>query len=102
MAYETPPEKVIAILEQVARDNDMILDNPAPRVRMRAFGQSSKDFELMGWIRFPEQRGLAKHRLLIEIDNRFGEEGIVIPFPQTDVHFKSGPTPPAGDAEETG
>jgi small-conductance mechanosensitive channel len=100
VAYETPPEKVVELLEQVAADNDMILDSPAPRVRMRGFGPSSKDFELLGWIRFPEQRGLAKHRLLIEIDNRLREAGVVIPFPQTDVHIKGEANPPAGDAGE--
>ena len=54
---------------------------------MRAFGASSLDFELMGWIRLPEQRGLARHRLLMAIDQRFREEGIQIPFPQRDLHI---------------
>ena len=101
VAYETPPRKVVEVLERVARDNEMILDSPAPRVRMRGFGQSSKDFELLGWIRFPEQRGLAKHRLLIEVDDALREAGIVIPFPQTDVHIKGEAGPPEGGAGET-
>jgi small-conductance mechanosensitive channel len=87
VAYGTLPAKVIDVLEQVARENPLILDHPAPRVRMRAFGESSLDFELMGWIKYPEQRGLARHKLLIEIDNRFREEHIQIPFPQRDVHL---------------
>jgi small-conductance mechanosensitive channel len=66
----------------------MILDHPAPRVRMRAFGDSSLDFELMGWIKYPEQRGLAKHNLLMEIDSLFRAEDIRIPFPQHDVHLQ--------------
>ena len=60
---------------------------------MRAFGQSSLDFELLGWIRNPQQRGLVIHQVLIEIDRRFREEGIQIPFPQRDVYLK---TPDAG------
>jgi small-conductance mechanosensitive channel len=91
VAYGTPAAKVIEVLESVARDNAMILDNPSPRVRMRAFGESSKDFELLGWIKYPEQRGLARHDLLMEIDERFAREGIVIPFPQRDVHIVSQP-----------
>ena len=66
----------------------MVLDFPAPRVRMRAFGPSSLDFQLLGWIRLPEQRGLATHRLLMEIEDRFREENIEIPFQQHDVHIK--------------
>jgi MscS family membrane protein len=89
VAYGTEPASVVEVLEQVARENTLILDHPAPRVRMRAFGESSLDFELMGWIKYPEQRGLARHNLLVEIDSRFREEGILIPFPQRDVHLNS-------------
>jgi small-conductance mechanosensitive channel len=91
VAYGTDPEKVVEVLEDVAREDEMILDLPSPRVRMRAFGSSSIDFQLLGWIKYPEQRGLATHRLLIKIDKRFKEEGITIPFPQQDVYIKSVP-----------
>ncbi len=87
VAYGTRPPKVIELLEQIAKDNELIIDHPAPRVRMRGFGENSVDFELLGWIRYPEQRGLARHNLLIEIEDRFREEGIQIPFPQRDVHL---------------
>lgn len=89
VAYGTLPEKVVEVLEEIARNNTLVIDLPAPRARMRGFGQSSLDFELLGWIKYPEQRGLAKHRLLIEIEKRFREEGITIPFPQQDVHIRS-------------
>jgi MscS family membrane protein len=89
VAYGTEPAKVLDVLEQVARDNALILDHPAPRARMRAFGESSLDFELLGWIKYPEQRGLARHNLLIEIDSRFRADDIRIPFPQRDVHLDS-------------
>ena len=58
---------------------------------MRAFGESSLDFELLGWIKYPEQRGLATHRILLTINRRFKEEGITIPFPQRDVHVFNNP-----------
>lgn len=89
VAYGTLPEKVVEILEGIARENPLVIDLPAPRARMRAFGESSLDFELLGWIKYPEQRGLTKHRLLIEIEKRFREEGITIPFPQQDVYIRS-------------
>ncbi len=87
VAYGTDTSKVVALLEQVARENPLIINNPAPRVRMRAFGESSLDFDLLGWISHPESRGLASHQLLMDIDRCFREEGIEIPFPQRDVHF---------------
>ena len=91
VSYGTLPEKVVEVLEGIARDDDMVLDLPAPRARMRAFGSSSLDFELLSWIKYPEQRGLVAHRILMEIDRRFREEGITIPFPQQDVHIRSMP-----------
>ena len=53
VAYGSDTAEVVRILESVARDNNDISERPEPRVRMRAFGQSSLDFELMGWIDHP-------------------------------------------------
>jgi len=93
VAYGSDPEQITELLEAVAKEDDMILDLPAPRARMRRFGNSSIDFELLGWIKYPEQRGLATHRLLIAIEKRFREENVVIPFPQQDLHIKTMPDP---------
>ena len=93
VAYGTDTARVVAILEQVAQDNELIVASPAPRIRMRAFGESSLNFELLGWINHPELRGRAVHELLMAIDRRFREEGIVIPFPQRDIHVHTDGTP---------
>ncbi len=87
VAYGSDTELVVKVLEAVAADNPDILDRPEPRVRMRAFGQSSLDFELLGWIEHPEDRGRVSHDILLEVDRRFREHKIVIPFPQRDVHL---------------
>jgi len=89
VAYGSNTEEVVGILEQIAKDCSGINESPAPRVRMRAFGASSLDFELLGWINHPEMRGRVKHDLLMEIDRRFREEGIVIPFPQREIHISN-------------
>ena len=89
VAYGSNTEKVVAVLEEIARDCPGINDEPAPRVRMRAFAASSLDFELLGWINHPELRGRVRHEILMEIDRRFRQEGIVIPFPQRDVHIRN-------------
>jgi MscS family membrane protein len=89
VAYGTDTSQVIAILEQLAQESSLIVANPAPRIRMRAFGESSLVFELLGWIGHPELRGRAVHELLMAIDKRFREEGIVIPFPQRDLHVRT-------------
>jgi small-conductance mechanosensitive channel len=98
VAYGTDTGRVVSLLENIAKENPMILENPAPRVRMRGFGDSSLDFELLGWISNPEQRGLVIHQLLMAIDKCFRQEEITIPFPQRDVHLVS-EGPQARDAE---
>jgi len=89
VAYGTDTARVVSLLENIAAENKLILENPAPRVRMRGFGDSSLDFELLGWIAHPEQRGLASHELFMAIDKCFRAEEISIPFPQRDLHFIS-------------
>jgi small-conductance mechanosensitive channel len=90
VAYGTKPARVVQVLEQIANENELVVKQPAPRARMRAFADSSVNFELLAWIRLPEQRGLVQHQILMEIERRFAEEGIHIPFPQRDIHIKSG------------
>jgi small-conductance mechanosensitive channel len=97
VAYGSDTEKVVRIMEEIANENGTVLDNPAPRVRMRRFGESSLDFELLGWIATPEQRGLVMHELLMEIDRRFRAEHVEIPFPQRDLYIRSGKQPLPND-----
>jgi MscS family membrane protein len=87
VAYGSDIEKVEEILLEVASRVEDIVREPAPRVRMRAFGASSIDFELLLWVHDPSQKGLQIHILLKEIYAAFNRENIVIPFPQVDVHF---------------
>ncbi|NIP19333.1 MAG: mechanosensitive ion channel, partial [Xanthomonadales bacterium] len=92
VAYGSDVERVCEILEQTALEHEEVVKNPEPRVRMRAFGASSLDFELLGWIDHPELRGRIIHEMLIAIYKAFGREGITIPFPQQDVHVRSMPS----------
>ncbi|MGD8412817.1 MAG: mechanosensitive ion channel, partial [Candidatus Latescibacterota bacterium] len=49
VAYGSPVKKVMEVLANVAIGHPDILDNPAPRVLFRSFGDSSLDFELRCW-----------------------------------------------------
>jgi MscS family membrane protein len=88
VAYGSETEKVVTILEGIAKSNADIVENPEARVRMRGFGDNALNFELLGWIEKPELRGLVRHNILLEIDRRFREEGIKIPFPQREIHIQ--------------
>jgi MscS family membrane protein len=90
-AYGSDVDKVLETLEAVAEANADIVSNPAPRARFRNFGDSSLDFEVMGWIANPADRGRVQHELNCGIYKAFIEEGIEIPFPQRDLHVRSMP-----------
>jgi len=91
VAYGTDLERVINILERIAVSHPQTCHEPAPRVRLRAFGASSQDFELLCWIENAEERGQVIHELLLAINTEFQEAGISIPFPQADIHIKQNP-----------
>lgn len=91
VAYGSDIDHVIAVLEKVARDHDSVCEDPEPRVRFRAFGQSSLDFELLCWIEQPVNRGRISHEINCQIYKAFRDTGIEIPFPQRDLHLKGVP-----------
>jgi len=91
VAYGSDVDEVCRVLEQVALDHPEVVRQPAPRVRMRAFGSSSLDFELLAWIDRPMLRGRIRHDLLKGVYYAFIENGIEIPFPQTDIHVRTMP-----------
>ncbi len=86
-AYGSDIAHVRRVLEGVAADNPDILDDPEPRVRLRGLGDSSLDFELLGWVKEPVLRGRALDALYEAVYNRFREENIEIPYPKRDVYL---------------
>ena len=88
VAYGTDVDRVEELLMAIAVSHSEILEDPEPRVRFRTFGESSLDFELLGWIREPVLRGRLRHLLCKEIYKCFMEEGIEIPYPKRDVYLQ--------------
>lgn len=91
VAYGSDIDHVIATLQKVATDNADIDADPEPRVRFRLFGDSSLNFELLGWIAQPIDRGRVMHELNCAIYKAFHDNGIEIPFPQRDLHIRTMP-----------
>jgi small-conductance mechanosensitive channel len=60
-------------------------------VRFLAFGDSALEFELRAWSSTAVNRkGRLTSALNFAIHDRFREHGIEIPFPQRDLHVRSG------------
>jgi len=88
VAYGSDVDEVVALLEQIATDHERVCNEPTPRVRMRGFGDSSLDFELLCWVNQPAERGLVSHELYMKIYKSLAAADIEIPFPQRDIWMR--------------
>ena len=91
VAYGSDIDQVERILMEIAASNPLVCEEPEARVRFRAFGASSLDYELLCWVDQPAQRGLATHELLGAIYKRLNAENIEIPFSKHDLYIKELP-----------
>ena len=89
VAYGSDLALVMKTLLGCAADHSLVLADPEPRVIFSAFGASSLDFELRVWIADFDDRRTVQSDLLLEIDRRFRDLDIEIPFPQRDLHVRS-------------
>ena len=68
--------------------HEKVLPSPAPIVLFRDFGENALAFEVHFWIRIQRMMDSARVEsdVRVAIDDTFCEAGIVIAFPQRDVH----------------
>ncbi len=87
--YGSDVEKVRELLEEILASNSEILEDPAPAIVFEDFGDSSLVFDAFFWIESASNRTLrgVRSALRFEITRVFQEHGIVIAFPQRDVHI---------------
>ena len=90
VAYGTAPEEVLKILETVARQHPMVLEEPPFVALFRGFGESALNFELQAWTDRFERAGVTRSELGLAVYATLTAAGIRIPFPQRDLHLKSG------------
>ncbi len=90
VAYGSDTNQVRKALIQCCEDMAEIKKDPPPFVRFSDFGDSSLDFQLFFWSERIFSIENIKSELRYRIDQTFREEGIQIPFPQRDLHIKSG------------
>ncbi|MFH1532437.1 MAG: mechanosensitive ion channel family protein [Pseudomonadota bacterium] len=93
VAYDSDLGKVRAVLLEIGEANPMVLQDPAPRVRFRSFGESGLALELLCWIPEPVLNGRATDALNTAVFERFKAEGIEIPYPKRDLYVKEAPKP---------
>jgi small-conductance mechanosensitive channel len=89
--YGSNLDEVCEALLQIAHGNSNVLAEPKPNVFLNKFGESSIDFELVVWSQEMNNRPRRfRSDLNFAIAKKFKERGIEIPYPQRDLHFRSG------------
>ncbi len=91
VSYNSDLDRVGEVLRQVALSNPFRIEDREPRVFFRSFDDSGISVSLGTWIRDARERLLASSWSNLEIWRAFKTNGIEIPFPQRDLHLRSGP-----------
>lgn len=92
VAYGSDVHKVRDILLEIARAHPQVVQGgqvPGPSVLFLAFADSSLNFELRCFIQNVNNKLSTLSEINFEIDRRFREEEVEIPFPQRDLHIRS-------------
>ena len=90
VAYGTDVEKARGVIEEAVNSVPIVSQDPPSQALFRGFGDSSLDFRVLFWIDEFDQGMLATSEVGIAINRALKQSGIEIPFPQRDLHFRSG------------
>ncbi len=90
VAYGSNVDLVSETLLKCAARNKLVEKTPGPFVRFIDFGNSSLDFELYFWTVEKFRIEEVKSQLRFQVNRAFIENKIQIPFPQRDLHIRSG------------
>jgi small-conductance mechanosensitive channel len=89
VAYGSPTRKVAELIHKAVKENRGVKKEPEPVVIFEDFGDSALIFEVYFWAELSSEREQRTIRsdIRFRIDELFRENGIVIAFPQRDVHL---------------
>jgi small-conductance mechanosensitive channel len=87
-AYGSPTREVQRLLKLAAEEHSQVLKEPAPEVMFKDFGADALLFELRFWVNLRETRKTeVESDLRFRIDELLTDRGVVMAFPQRDVHL---------------
>ena len=89
IAYGSDVEKALRILSEIVSNHPRVLEDPEPSIIFDAFGDNALSLVARCFLGSMENRLGVVTEMNREIYRRFEEAGIVIAFPQRDIHFDS-------------
>jgi small-conductance mechanosensitive channel len=90
VAYGTDLEKAVRLVTDILKNENRVLNYPMARVLPKEFAESSIEMEVTFWAHQYLELPFLRGDIISKIDVLFKKEGIVIAFPQRDLHIKSG------------
>jgi small-conductance mechanosensitive channel len=88
VAYGSPTREVERLLKEAAAEISHIMQDPAPDVVFADFGDDALKFELRFRVNLRQTRKVdIESELRFAIDELFASRGIVMAYPQRDVHL---------------
>ena len=87
IAYNADFNKAKSVVEEVLKSHELVLDDPAPFVRMSKHASSSIDIVARAWVKASDY-WTVNFDVLESVKAEFDKNNIEIPFEQLDVHVK--------------
>ena len=87
IAYGSDVALASKLAEEAARDHFNVLDDPAPFVIFESFGDNALNLSLRVYMPSMEHRLTTVSAINSAINQKFSDAGIVIAFPQRDIHL---------------
>ncbi len=89
VAYGSPAREVAEILDECVRRHGLVLHEPAPMVLFEDFGADALQFAVYYWVEIGAKANPVQiaSDLRFMIDKALSDKGVVISFPQRDVHL---------------
>ena len=100
VAHGSDLETVRYLLHQVAKENERVLDDPAPMVICSSYGPSAFNFHLYIYVNDLFDRYFAPDEINRQLDGLFREHGIRVAFDQMDVWLHDTQKPAKGESTD--
>jgi len=86
ISYNSDPDQAISVIKNLLADNTAVADSPEPQVGIQKFADSAIEIGYRYWVPTVNYYKV-QYQVNRAIFNGFKQAGIVIPFPQRDVHL---------------
>lgn len=91
VAYGSNLKAVKSLLHEILGAHKEVMKFPEPMIQLTCFNDNSIDFSIKFWVPHFLHMNDVKSDLILAIDEAFKANGIVIPFPQRDIHVINKP-----------